>query len=55
MIVGYFLAACAALASGTGSVLESIGIRRAAIFGGTSFDLVHLRKQYIYVLGCAPT
>ena len=55
MIVGYFLAACAALASGTGSVLDSIGIRRAGIVGGTSFDLVHLRKHYIYVLGCAPT
>ena len=54
MIVGYFLAACAALASGTGSVLESIGIRGAGIFGGMSFDLVHLRKQYVYVLGlCA--
>ena len=54
MIVGYLLAACAALASGTGSVLESIGIRRAGIFGGTSFDLVLLRKQYVYFLGlCA--
>jgi len=45
VIVGYLLAACAALASGTGSVLESTGIRRAGIFGGTSFDLVLLRKQ----------
>lgn len=54
MIVGYLLAACAALASGTGSVLESTGIRRAGIFGGTSFDLVTLRKQYVYFLGlCA--
>jgi len=54
VIVGYLLAACAALASGTGSVLESIGIRRAGIFGGTSFDLVLLRKQYVYFLGlCA--
>ena len=54
MIVGYLLAACAALASGTGSVLESIGIRRAGIFGGTSFDLVLLRRQYVYFLGlCA--
>ena len=54
MIVGYFFAARAALASGTGSVLESIGIRGAGIFGGMSFDLVHLRKQYVYVLGlCA--
>ena len=54
MIVGYLLAACAALASGTGSVPESIGIRRVGIFGGTSFDLVRLRKQYGYFLGlCA--
>ena len=46
MIVGYLLAGFAALASGTGSVLESLGIRRAGIFGGTSVDLVRLRQQY---------
>ncbi|AUI59135.1 hypothetical protein [Amycolatopsis sp. BJA-103] len=51
MIVGYILALLAALASGSGSVLESIGVRRAGAFGGTALDLVHLRRQWIYFLG----
>ncbi len=51
MIVGYILALLAALASGSGSVLESIGVRRAGAFGGTALDLVHLRHQGIYFLG----
>jgi len=35
-------------------VLESIGIKRAGIFGGSSLDLVHLRRQHLYFLGlCA--
>ena len=35
-------------------MLESIGIKRAGIFGGSSLDLVHLRRQHVYFLGlCA--
>ncbi|RZS29657.1 hypothetical protein EV193_11961 [Herbihabitans rhizosphaerae] len=51
MILGYFFAALAALASGGGSILESMGIRRAGVYGGTSMDLVALRHQWIYLLG----
>ncbi|MFD5092749.1 hypothetical protein ACFWMR_19240 [Amycolatopsis thailandensis] len=51
MIVGYVLALLAALASGSGSVLESIGVRRAGAYGGSALDLVHLRRQWIYFLG----
>ncbi|MFC3452476.1 hypothetical protein [Amycolatopsis speibonae] len=51
MIVGYVLALLAALASGSGSVLESIGVRRAGAFGGSALDLVHVRRQWIYFLG----
>lgn len=41
----------AALASGSGSILESLGIRRAGAYGGRCLDLVHLRRQYVYYLG----
>lgn len=51
MIVGYVLALLAALASGGGSVLESIGVRRAGAYGGSALDLVNLRRQWIYFLG----
>ncbi|MEU3624981.1 hypothetical protein BS329_36655 [Amycolatopsis coloradensis] len=51
MIVGYVFALLAALASGGGSVLESIGVRRAGAFGGSALDLVNLRRQWIYFLG----
>ncbi|MQA62655.1 MAG: hypothetical protein GEU86_14445 [Actinophytocola sp.] len=51
MNVGYVFAVLAALASGSGSILESIGVRRAGAFGGTSMDLVGLRRQWIYFAG----
>ncbi|MEV6907829.1 hypothetical protein [Amycolatopsis sp. NPDC051071] len=51
MIIGYVLALLAALASGSGSVLESIGVRRAGAYGGSALDLVLLRRQWIYFLG----
>jgi len=53
VILGYGFAVLAALASGSGSILESLGIRRARAFGGTSMDLVNLRSQPIYFLGIA--
>ncbi|WP_410581117.1 hypothetical protein [Amycolatopsis sp. lyj-108] len=51
MIVGYVLALLAAVASGSGSVLESIGVRRAGAYGGSALDLVHLRRQWVYFVG----
>ncbi|WP_153033958.1 hypothetical protein [Amycolatopsis sp. YIM 10] len=51
MAFGYVFAVLAALASGSGSILESIGIRRAGVYGGTSFDLGALRRQPVYFLG----
>lgn len=53
MIIGYLFAILAALASGSGSILESIGVRRARAYGGTSLDLVNLRRQPVYFLGIA--
>lgn len=53
MVLGYGFAVLAALASGSGSILESIGVRRARAYGGTSMDLVNLRRQPIYFLGIA--
>ena len=53
MAIGYVIAVLAALASGTGSILESLGIRRAGVYGGTSLDLIGLRRQYVYFLGLA--
>lgn len=53
MILGYGFAVLAALASGSGSILESLGVRRASAYGGTSMDLVNLRRQPIYFLGIA--
>jgi hypothetical protein len=41
----------AALASGSGSILESLGIRRAGADGGRCLDLVGLRRQHVYFLG----
>lgn len=41
----------AALASGSGSILESLGIRRAGVYGGRCPDLVGLRRQHVYFLG----
>ncbi len=53
MIIGYLLAVAAALGSGTGSVLESIGIKRAGAFGGDTDDLGKIGRQPIYCLGVA--
>jgi hypothetical protein len=49
--LGYIFAVVAALASGSGSILESLGIRRAGAYGGTSLDLVALRRQWVYFAG----
>lgn len=51
MIVGYVLAVVAALASGSGGILESMGIQRAGAYGGRSLDLINLRRQWLYFLG----
>ena len=51
MTLGYVLAVLATLASGSGSILESAGIRRAGAYGGTSLDLVALKRQWIYFVG----
>jgi drug/metabolite transporter (DMT)-like permease len=51
MALGYLLAVLATLASGSGSVLESIGVRRAGAYGGRSLDLIALRRQWLYFLG----
>jgi hypothetical protein len=51
VVLGYVLAVFAAVASGSGSILESLGIRRAGVHGGTSLELVTLRRQWIYFLG----
>ena len=51
MILGYVFAALAALASGSGSILESLGVRRAGAYGGSATDLIRLRRQGSYFLG----
>jgi hypothetical protein len=51
MALGYVLAVLATLASGSGSILESMGVRRAGAYGGTSLDLIALRRQWLYFLG----
>jgi hypothetical protein len=44
-------AVLAAVASGGGSILQSLGVRRVGAYGGTSLDLVRLRRQHVYFLG----
>jgi hypothetical protein len=51
VVLGYVFAVLAALASGSGSILQSMGIRRAGAYGGMSRRLVALRRQWIYFLG----
>src|ERR1700712_2466855 len=51
MIVGYLFAFMAALGSGLGSVLESIGIRGAGAFGGDTDDLGKIGRQPLYITG----
>ncbi|MFD5829943.1 hypothetical protein [Lentzea sp. NPDC060358] len=51
MALGYVLAVLATLASGSGSILVALGVRRAGAFGGRSLDLIALRRQWLYFLG----
>jgi hypothetical protein len=51
VILGYLLALLATVASGSGSVLESAGVRRAGAFQGRATDLIGLRRQPLYLLG----
>lgn len=51
MVLGYVFAVLAAVATGSGSVLESIGVRRAGAYGGTSRQLIGLRRQWVYFAG----
>jgi drug/metabolite transporter (DMT)-like permease len=51
MALGYLLAVLATLASGSGSILESMGVRRAGAYGGRSLDLIALRRQWLYFCG----
>jgi hypothetical protein len=51
MALGYVLAVLATLASGSGSILESMGVRRAGAYGGRSLDLIALWRQWPYFLG----
>lgn len=53
MILGYVFTVMATLASGSGSVLESLGVRRAGAYGGSVMDLAALRRQHVYFLGIA--
>lgn len=41
----------AAVATGSGSILESAGVRRAGAYGGTARELIGLRRQWIYFAG----
>ncbi|MET9224545.1 hypothetical protein [Lentzea sp. NPDC003310] len=51
MALGYVFAVLATLASGSGSILESLGVRRAGAYGGRSSDLIALWRQWLYFLG----
>ncbi|AZI58664.1 hypothetical protein EH165_11490 [Nakamurella antarctica] len=51
MLIGFGLAVLAAVLSGSGSVLQSIGVRRAGSAGGSAVALADLRKQPFYFAG----
>ncbi|TDP95088.1 hypothetical protein [Labedaea rhizosphaerae] len=51
MILGLLLAVVATVCSGSGSVLESLGVRRAGAYGGRSADLTRVFRQPLYFLG----
>jgi drug/metabolite transporter (DMT)-like permease len=53
VILGLLLAVVATVCSGSGSVLESIGVRRAGAYGGRSADLVGVFRQPMYFAGLA--
>ena len=51
MNIGYLLAVAGALGSGTGSVLESVAVRRSGAYGGDNDDLSKIARQPLYWLG----
>jgi len=51
VILGYLLALLGATGSGLGSVLESLGVRRAGAYGGDSDDLGRVARQPVYWSG----
>ena len=51
MILGYLLALLGATGSGLGSVLESLGVRRAGAYGGDADDLGRVARQPVYWSG----
>jgi len=51
VIVGYLLALLGATGSGLGSVLESLGVRRAGAYGGDADDLGRVARQPVYWSG----
>lgn len=51
MWVGLLCALAAALAYGSASVLQAVGIRRAGASGGSASDLADLRHQPLYFIG----
>jgi len=53
VIIGYLLALLGATGSGVGSVLESLGVRRAGAYGGDSDDLGRVARQPVYWSGLA--
>jgi drug/metabolite transporter (DMT)-like permease len=53
VILGLLLAVVATVCSGSGSVLESLGVRRSGAYGGRSVDLVGVFRQPMYFAGLA--
>ena len=51
VILGYLFAVLGALGSGTGSVLESVGVRSAGAYGGDTDDLGKIARQPVYWTG----
>jgi drug/metabolite transporter (DMT)-like permease len=51
MLIGYVLAVLGAIGSGAGSVLESLGVRKAGAYGGNRSDLSKVARQPIYWIG----
>src|SRR4051812_34274847 len=51
VILGYLLALLGATGSGLGSVLESLGVRRAGAYGGGADDLGRVARQPVYWSG----
>ncbi|MEJ7649854.1 MAG: hypothetical protein WKF57_12610 [Nakamurella sp.] len=51
MLIGYVLAVLGAIGSGAGSVLESLGVRKAGAYGGNRSDLGKVARQPVYWIG----